>query len=84
MFDWLINRDLNAYVFDLMVMPGTLQEKHKNCDRIPACRSQFNLIYLLLDGDLDVPLGADHLRLNHNDLVILPENMHSASDHIKN
>lgn len=84
MFERLINRDLNSYDSDLMVMPGTLQEKHKNCDHIPALRRQFNLIYLLLDGDHDVQLGADHVRLNHHDLVIVPENMLYASDHIKN
>ena len=51
---------------------------------IPALRRQFNLIYLLLDGEHDVKLGADHLQLKPNDLVIVPENMLYASDHIKN
>ncbi len=84
MFERLINRDSKAYDIDMMVMPGTLEDKHKNCDSIPALRRQFNLIYLLLEGEHDVKLGADHLQLNPNDLVIVPENMVYASDHIKN
>ncbi|WP_210485972.1 helix-turn-helix transcriptional regulator [Rufibacter aurantiacus] len=84
MFERLINHDTNFHDADLMVMPGTLEDKHKNCDSIPALRRQFNLIYLLLSGEHDVKLGADHLKLNPNDLVIVPENMLYASDHIKN
>lgn len=84
MFERLINRDSKSYDIDMMVMPGTLQDKHKNCERIPALRRQFNLVYLLLSGEHDVKLGADHLQLNPNDLVIVPENMLYASDHIKN
>jgi AraC-like DNA-binding protein len=64
-------------------MPGTLEDKHKNCDHIPALRRHFNLIYLLLSGEHDVKLGADHLQLKPNSLVIVPENMLYASDHIK-
>jgi AraC-like DNA-binding protein len=67
-----------------MVMPGTLEDKHKNCETIPALRRQFNLVYLLLSGEHDVKLGADHLQLSPNDLVIVPENMVYASDHIRN
>jgi AraC family transcriptional regulator, transcriptional activator of pobA len=84
MFERLINRDSKPYAFDMMVMPGTLEDKHKNCDTIPALRRQFNLIYLLLEGEHDVKLGADHLQLSPNDLVIVPENTLYASDHIKN
>lgn len=84
MFERLINLDSKPYDIDMMVMPGTLEDKHKNCDSIPALRRQFNLIYLLLEGEHDVRLGADHLQLNSNDLVIVPENMLYASDHIKN
>lgn len=84
MFERLINRDTRHYALDLMVMPGTLEDKHKNCDNIPALRRQFNLVYLLLDGEHDVKLGADSLDLRPNDLVIVPENMLYASDHIKN
>jgi len=84
MFERLINRDSKPYALDMLVMPGTLEDKHKNCDAIPALRRQFNLIYLLLEGEHDVKLGADHLVLNPNDLVIVPENMLYASDHIKN
>lgn len=84
MFERLINRDEKQYDLDMMVMPGMLEEKHKNCETIPALRRQFNLIYLLLDGEHDVKLGADHLQLNPRDLVIVPENMLYASDHIRN
>lgn len=84
MFERLINRDSKQYDADMLVMPGTLEDKHKNCETIPALRRQFNLIYLLLDGEHDVKLGADHLQLNPNDLVIVPENTLYASDHIKN
>ena len=48
MFERLINRDSKSYDIDLMVMPGTLEDKHRNCESIPALRRQFNLIYLLL------------------------------------
>ena len=84
MFERLINRDSNNYDINMMVMPGTLEDKHKNCEIIPALRRQFNLIYLLLEGEHDVKLGADHLQLKPNDLVIVPENMLYASDHIRN
>lgn len=83
-FERLINLDTTVYDLGMMVMPGTLEDKHKNCEKIPALRRQFNLIYLLLEGEHDVKLGADHLQLNPNDLVIVPENMLYASDHIKN
>lgn len=84
MFERLINRDSKNYALDLLVMPGTLEDKHKNCEHIPALRRQFNLIYLLLEGEHDVKIGADQLFLKPNDLVIVPENMLYASDHIKN
>jgi AraC-like DNA-binding protein len=84
MFERLINRDEQHYELDLMILPGTLEDKHKNCDSIPALRHQFNLMYLLLEGEHDVKLGAEHLQLNKNSLVIVPENMLYASDHIKN
>ena len=84
MFERLINRESQPYELDMMVMPGTLEDKHKNCETIPALRRQFNLIYLLLEGEHDVKLGAEHLQLNPNDLVIVPENTVYASDHIKN
>ena len=84
MFERLINQDSTPYDIDMMVMPGTLEDKHKNCEKIPALRRKFNLVYLLLDGEHDVRLGADHLQLKPNDLVIVPENTLYASDHIKN
>lgn len=84
MFERIINRDSTPHALDMLVMPGTLEDKHKNCETIPALRRQSNLIYLLLEGEHDVKLGADHLQLNPNDLVIVPENTLYASDHIKN
>jgi len=84
MFERLINRDSRRYDLDMMVMPGTLEDKHRNCDSIPALRRQFNLIYLLLSGEHDVKLGAEQMQLNPNTLVIVPENMLYASDHIRN
>ena len=92
-FEKLINRDGRPYDIDLMVMPGTLEDKHKNVDPekgIPALRRQFNLIYLLLDGEHEVQLGADRRMLKPNPgagpgqafLVIVPENTVYASAHI--
>jgi len=83
-FERVINRDDKPYDINMMVMPGTLEDKHKNCDSIPALRRQFNLIYLLMSGEHDVKLNTDHAQLSPNDLVIVPENMLYASDHIRN
>lgn len=85
-FEQLINRDSKAYDIDMMVMPGTLEDKHKNVDPekgIQALRRQFNLVYLLLDGVHDVHLGAEYRWLKPNDLVIVPENMLYASSHVR-
>lgn len=82
-FERVINRDELPYDINMMVMPGTLEDKHKNCNTIPALRRQFNLIYLLLSGEHDVKLNTDHRQLLPNDLVIVPENTLYASDHIK-
>lgn len=82
-FERVVNRDFKPYDSNMMVMPGTLEDKHKNCDRIPALRRQFNLIYLLLGGEHDVQLGAEQTQLSPNDLVIVQENTLYASDHIK-
>jgi AraC family transcriptional regulator, transcriptional activator of pobA len=84
MFERLINLDTKPYDINMMVMPGTLEDKHKNCETIPALRRQFNLLALFLGGEHDVKIGADHLDLKPNDLIIVPENMVYASDHIKN
>ena len=69
----------------MMVMPGTLEEKHKNVDPekgIRALRRQFNLVYIFLGGVHDVYLGADYRWLKPNDLVIVPANMVYASRNI--
>lgn len=83
-FERVINRDFRPYDINMMVMPGTLEDKHKNCDSIPALRRQFNLIYIFLEGEHDVKMGAEHALLQPHDLVIVPENTVYASDHIKN
>jgi hypothetical protein len=86
-FEKLINKDKVPHDINMMVMPGTLQNKHKNIDPkkgIQALRRQFNLIYLLFDGTHDVQLGATNTWLKLNDLVIVPENMVYASAHIRN
>lgn len=84
-FEKKINRDNRPYDINMMVMPGTLEDKHKNVDPekgIQALRRQFNLIYLLLDGVHDSYLGADYRWLKPNDLVIVPENMVYASKNV--
>lgn len=86
-FEKLINRDSKAYDINMMVMPGTLQDKHKDVDPekgIQALRRQFNLVYLLLGGVHDVHLGADYRWLKPNDLVIVPENFLYASSNVRN
>lgn len=86
-FEKLINRDERPYDINMMVMPGTLQDKHKDVDPekgIRALRRQFNLIYLLLDGTHDVHLGAGYRWLKPNDLVIVPENFLYASTNVRN
>lgn len=84
-FEKVVNRDPRPYDINLMVMPGTLEDKHKNVDPstgIRALRRVFNLIYLLKDGEHDVQLGAEERWLMPNDLVIVPEGMVYASRHI--
>lgn len=84
-FEKLINRDSKPYDINMMVMPGTLEDKHRNVDPstgIRALRRQFNLVYLLLDGEHDVQLGADERWLEPNDLVIVPEGTVYASRYI--
>jgi AraC-like DNA-binding protein len=86
-FEKLINKDKHPYDINMMVMPGTLQDKHKDVDPekgIQALRRQFNLIYLLLDGVHDVRLGADYRWLKPNDLVIVPETFLYASSNVRN
>jgi len=84
-FEKKINRDSRPYDINMMVMPGTLEDKHKDVDPekgIQALRRQFNLIYILLEGVHDVYLGADYRWLKPNDLVIVPENMVYASKNV--
>lgn len=84
-FEKKINRDNHPYDINLMVMPGTLEDKHKDVDPekgIQALRRRFNLIYILLDGVHDVHLGADYRWLKPNDLVIVPENFLYASSNV--
>ena len=84
-FEKVVNKDKGRYELDMMVMPGTLEDKHKDVDPvigIPALRRQFNLIYLILSGEHDVHLGADYRWLKPNDLVIVPENFLYASTNV--
>lgn len=84
-FEKRINRDNRPYDINMMVMPGTLEDKHKDVDPekgIQALRRQFNLIYILLEGVHDVYLGADYRWLKPNDLVIVPENIVYASKNV--
>lgn len=86
-FEKLINRDNHSYDINMMVMPGTLQDKHKDVDPekgIPALRRQFNLVYILESGIHDVHLGADYRWLQPDDLVIVPENFLYASTNVRN
>jgi len=83
----VINRECPLHDINFMVMPGILQDKHKNVDPekgIPTSRRRFNLIYIILDGVHDVYLGADYHLLRPNDLVIVPENMVYASKNVRN
>lgn len=85
-FEKKINRDSRAYDINMMVMPGTLEDKHKDVDPekgIRALRRQFNLVYILLGGIHDVHLGADYRWLKPNDLVIVPENFLYASSNVR-
>jgi len=86
-FEKKINRDQRSYDINMMVMPGTLEDKHKDVDPekgIQALRRQFNLVYIILGGVHDVHLGADYRWLQPNDLVIVPENFLYASTHVRN
>ncbi len=85
-FERKINRDNRPYDINMMLMPGSLEDKHKDVDPekgIQALRRQFNLIYILLGGVHDVYLGADYRWLKPNDLVIVPENAVYASKNVR-
>lgn len=85
-FEKLINKDDSSYDINMMVMPGTLEDKHKNVDPeigIKPLRRRFNLIYLLNGGIHDVHLGAEYRWLKPNDLVIVPENMICGSPNVR-
>ena len=84
-FEKKINRDNRIYDINMMVMPGTLQDKHKDVDPekgIQALRRQFNLIYIFEGGVHDVYLGAEYRWLKPNDLVIVPENIVYGSKNV--
>ena len=84
-FEKVVNRDPRPYDINMMVMPGTLEDKHKNVDPakgIPALRRSFNLLYLLKSGEHDLQLGAEERWLKPNDLVIVPEHVVNASRYI--
>ncbi len=84
-FEKVVNRDPRPYDLGLMVMPGTLEDKHRNIDPttgIRVLRRVFNLIYLLKGGEHDVQLGAEERWLRPNDLVVVPENTVYASRYI--
>ena len=86
-FEKKINRDGRPYDINMMVMPGSLEDKHKDVDPekgIPALRRQFHLVYILLSGEHDVHLGADYRWLKPGDLVIVPENFLYASSNVRN
>ncbi len=85
-FEKVVNRDHRAYDINMMVMPGTLEDKHKNVDPskgIQALRRKFNLVYILLGGTHDVHLGADYRWLKPNDLVTVPEIFLYASSNVR-
>jgi len=70
-----------------MVIPSTLQDRHKHMDPnkgIPASRRKFNLIYIILEGSNEICLGTDIRRLKPDDLVIVPENTVFASNNASN
>jgi AraC-like DNA-binding protein len=72
----LIPGDCTIHNNGLMVMPGTLQDRHKNLDPdkgIPPSRRKFNLIYMILEGFNDICLGTEIHRLKPGDLIIIPE-----------
>ena len=87
-FERKINREFKPYDINLMVMAGTLEDKHKNVDPekgIPALRRQFNLIFLVLDGIHDFYVGPHYYpELRPHDLVIVPENMINAASKVSN
>jgi AraC family transcriptional activator of pobA len=84
-YEHQINLDPAPCDLNLMIMPGTLEDKHKNIDPakgVPALRRHFNLIFIFTGGKQDVQMGAEYQWLKPNDLVIVPENMVFASPHI--
>jgi AraC family transcriptional regulator, transcriptional activator of pobA len=85
-FEKKINHDTRPYDPGLMLLPGTLQERHHKVDPklgIPALRRNFHLIYLLLDGMHDVQLDDRHRWLIPHDLIIVPANVLYASSNIR-
>ncbi len=87
-YERVINLESKPYDINMMVMPGTLEDKHKNLDPakgIPALRRKFNLIFLFLDGVHDLYIGPNYIpQLQPNDLIVVPENMVLASPNVRN
>ena len=86
-YEHLIGRSDCPCDINMMVMPGTLEEKHKKVDPVkgvPAVRRQFNLVFLFTGGEHNLYLGADYRLLKPNDLIIVPENVVMAAPIIRN
>jgi AraC-like DNA-binding protein len=82
-YERVINLDDKPYDINMMVMPGTLEDKHKYLTSIPAVRRQFHLLVIFLGGEHDVHLNTDHCELRKNDLMIVPEDMLFAADRVR-
>jgi len=86
-FERVVVRDQKPYDINMMVMPGTLEDKLRNLDPdkgIPALRRQFNLVFLFLGGIHDLYIGTHYCQqLQPNDLVVVPENMMVAAPNVR-
>jgi AraC family transcriptional regulator, transcriptional activator of pobA len=70
-----------------MVMPGTLEEKHKHVDPItgiPLMRRHFSSVFLLLSGELSQEIGLTETMVKPNDLVVIPQDIVSSSRVVRN
>src|SRR5258706_11723381 len=80
---------INKQFMDMggMVMPGTLEDKHKNVDPvkgIPLMRRNFNTIFLFLSGEHSMEIGLNECMLKPGDLVVVPEHVANSSRIIRN